>query len=78
MNIAIIRHRKPAAGVIYVPDKNVLYYALNNLGSFKADSTDGIESVISQATDPTTEIAAEAIENIIDASTEPRHTQIQC
>jgi 3'(2'), 5'-bisphosphate nucleotidase len=69
VNIAIIRNRKPAAGVIYVPDKNVLYYALNNLGSFKADSTDGIESVISQSTDPTTEIAAEAIENIIDAST---------
>ena len=69
VNIAIIRNRKPAAGVIYVPDKNVLYYALNNLGSFKADSIDRIESVISQSIGPTTEIAAEVMENIIYIST---------
>ena len=69
VNIAIIRNRKPAAGVIYVPDKNVLYYAFNNLGSFKADSIDGIKSIFSKSTRPTTEIAAEVMENIIDAST---------
>ncbi len=69
VNIAIIRDRKPAAGVIYVPDKNVLYYALNNLGSFKSDSIDDIESVIRQSTGPATEIVTEAMENIIDAST---------
>ena len=28
VNIAIIRDRKPMAGVIYVPDKNILYFAL--------------------------------------------------
>ena len=69
MNIAIIRNRKAAAGVIYVPDKDVRYYALNNLGSFKADSIDDIESVIRQSTGPATEIVTEAMENIIDAST---------
>jgi 3'(2'), 5'-bisphosphate nucleotidase len=69
VNIAIIRNRKPVAGVIYVPDKNVLYFALNILGSFKADSIEGIESVIRQSTGPATEIVEEAIENIIDAST---------
>ena len=69
VNIAIIRNRKPAGGVIYVPDKNVLYYALNNLGSFKSDSIDDIESVIRQSTGPATEIVTEAMENIIDAST---------
>jgi 3'(2'), 5'-bisphosphate nucleotidase len=69
VNIAIIRNRKPVAGVIYVPDKNVLYFALNILGSFKADSIEGIESVIRQSAGPATEIVEEAIENIIDAST---------
>ena len=54
VNIAIIRNRKPAAGVIYVPDKDVLYFALNKLGSFKADSIDGIESVTRRSTSPTT------------------------
>jgi 3'(2'), 5'-bisphosphate nucleotidase len=69
VNIAIIRNRKPAAGVIYVPDKNVLYYALSNLGSFKADSIRGIESEIRQSTGPAADIAAEAMENVIDVST---------
>jgi 3'(2'), 5'-bisphosphate nucleotidase len=69
VNIAIIRNRKPAAGVIYVPDKNVLYYALDDLGSFKAGSIDDIESVIRQSTGPATKIVAEALEDITDAST---------
>ncbi|MCP4217071.1 MAG: 3'(2'),5'-bisphosphate nucleotidase CysQ, partial [bacterium] len=69
VNIAIIRGRKPALGIIYVPDKNVLYYALNNLGSFKAGSIDGIESVIRQSAGSTTESSGEALESIINAST---------
>jgi len=69
VNIAIIRNRKPAAGVIFVPDKNVLYYAQNNLGSFKADSIDGIESVINQSDCSSTEGAVEALESMMDAST---------
>ena len=69
VNIAIIRDRKPVGGVIYVPDKNVLYFALNNLGSFKADSIDGIESIHSQVIGSATESTAQTIESIIDAST---------
>ena len=69
VNIAIIRNRKPAAGVIYVPDKDVIYYALNTLGSFKTDSIDSIESVIRQSTGSATETTLKAIEDIIDAST---------
>jgi 3'(2'), 5'-bisphosphate nucleotidase len=65
----MIRDRKPAGGVIYVPDKNVLYFALNSLGSFKIDSIDGIESINSQMIGSATESTAEAIESIIDAST---------
>jgi len=69
VNIAIIRDRKPAAGVIFVPDKDVLYFALNNLGSFKSDSIDGIKLISSQSAGSTTESTAEDLESIIDAST---------
>jgi 3'(2'), 5'-bisphosphate nucleotidase len=69
VNIAIIRDRKPAAGVIYAPDKNVLYFALNDLGAYKADSIDGIESINRQAADSAAGGTAEAIESIIGAST---------
>jgi len=76
VNIALIRDRKPAAGVIYVPDKNVLYFALNNLGSFKVDSgdsikqlaTDLIEPLNNQAGGPGNEKIAEAFDSIIAAS----------
>ena len=45
VNIAMIRDRKPLGGVIYVPDKDVLYFALNNQGSFKVDSGDSIKQL---------------------------------
>jgi 3'(2'), 5'-bisphosphate nucleotidase len=69
VNIAMIRDRKPAGGVIYVPDKNVLYFALDSLGSYKADSIDGIEAINSQVIGSVAESTAEAIDSIIDAST---------
>lgn len=69
VNIAIIRDRKPAGGVIYVPDKEILYFALNSLGSFKADSTDHIESINSQTAGFANGKSAEAIDIIIGAST---------
>ena len=43
VNIALIRRRKPAGGVVFVPDKGTLYFALNEVGSFKADSSDLVE-----------------------------------
>jgi len=69
VNIAMIRKRKPVAGVILVPDKDILYFALNSLGSFKADSIDGIESIINQAVGTANGKSAEAIDHIIGAST---------
>lgn len=45
VNIALIRDRKPAGGVIYVPDKDVLYFALKDQGSFKVDSGDTIKQL---------------------------------
>ena len=76
VNIAIIRDRKPAAGVITVPDKDVLYFALNNHGSFKVDSgdsikqleTDLIEPLNNQAVRPENEKVAQAFDSLIAAS----------
>jgi len=52
VNIAMIRDRKPSGGVIYVPDKNVLYFALNNQGSYKIDSGDIIKSLEADLIEP--------------------------
>ena len=76
VNIAMIRDRKPSGGVIYVPDKNVLYFALNNQGSFKVDSgdsikqleTDLIEPLNNQAVRPENEKVAQAFDSLIAAS----------
>ena len=45
VNIALIRNRKPAGGVIYVPDKDILYFALSDLGSFKVGGADNIKKL---------------------------------
>jgi len=38
VNIALIRQNKPVAGVIYVPDRDTLYFASTEIGAYKADS----------------------------------------
>jgi 3'(2'), 5'-bisphosphate nucleotidase len=38
VNIAMIRHNKPVAGVIYVPDRDTLYFAATGIGAYKADA----------------------------------------
>jgi 3'(2'), 5'-bisphosphate nucleotidase len=38
VNIAMIRHNKPVAGVIYVPDRDTLYFASTGIGAYKADA----------------------------------------
>ncbi|WP_405199744.1 3'(2'),5'-bisphosphate nucleotidase CysQ [Christiangramia sp. LLG6405-1] len=37
VNIALVRDQKPVMGVIYVPALKELYYAAENMGSFKVD-----------------------------------------
>jgi 3'(2'), 5'-bisphosphate nucleotidase len=37
VNIALISRSKPVAGVVLVPDKNLLYFASGKLGSHRAD-----------------------------------------
>ena len=37
VNIAQISNNKPIAGVVLVPDKNILYFASSKVGSYRAD-----------------------------------------
>jgi 3'(2'), 5'-bisphosphate nucleotidase len=41
VNIAIIQDRRPIAGVVGVPDKDVVYFALKDLGAFKLNLDKG-------------------------------------
>jgi 3'(2'), 5'-bisphosphate nucleotidase len=36
VNIAVIRSGEPVAGVIYVPDKSILYFASKKIGAYRA------------------------------------------
>ena len=73
VNIAMIRDRKPAGGVIYVPDRDVLYFALNNQGSFKVDSPDNIRqleaNLIESLKDQSFGVENEQISDTFDRST---------
>lgn len=37
VNIAMISNHKPVAGVVFVPDKNILYFASSEIGSYRVD-----------------------------------------
>jgi 3'(2'), 5'-bisphosphate nucleotidase len=39
INIACIHQRRPVAGVIFVPDKNVLYFGSQETGAYRMDSS---------------------------------------
>ena len=52
VNIALIHNGNPVLGVIYVPVKEELYFALDRLGSYKTDqnsTVDNIENLISNS-----------------------------
>ena len=37
VNIAMISNNKPGGGVVFVPDKNILYFASSKIGSFRVE-----------------------------------------
>ena len=47
VNIALVKNNKPIMGVIYVPVFKTLYFALENLGSFKCEITNTTTEIIS-------------------------------
>jgi 3'(2'), 5'-bisphosphate nucleotidase len=38
VNVALVENHKPVMGVIFVPDKNVLFFAIDGLGAYKLDT----------------------------------------
>ena len=45
VNIALIENNKPILGVIYIPTKSTLYFAQQNFGSFKINTTSKLNSL---------------------------------
>ncbi|MCP3876172.1 MAG: 3'(2'),5'-bisphosphate nucleotidase CysQ, partial [Desulfobacteraceae bacterium] len=43
INIALVKGRRPVLGVIYVPVKDVLYFALSEKGAFKLENANQIK-----------------------------------
>lgn len=44
VNIALIRNGRPILGVIYIPVKNVFYFASEGLGAYKLDNSNKLSS----------------------------------
>ncbi len=51
VNIALIEDGQPIMGVVYVPDKQTMYYAEKGKGSFKQVGADAPERIYSTASD---------------------------
>ena len=49
VNIAMIRDRKPAAGVVGVPDRDTLYFAADKIGSYRTKVSQAAELLKRQA-----------------------------
>ncbi len=45
VNIAIISKHRPMAGVVFVPDQNILYFAADDIGSFRADADQIVDRI---------------------------------
>jgi 3'(2'), 5'-bisphosphate nucleotidase len=45
INVALIRRGEPVLGVIYVPDKNIIYYSKEGNGSFKMDVSGSTQQI---------------------------------
>ena len=45
VNIALIENSAPVLGVVYAPDRRKLYFAIQNLGSFKTDGQPSIQKI---------------------------------
>ena len=75
VNIAMITNNRPVAGVVFVPDKNILYFASRQFGAYKVDISqiDGQLRAKLANTDPKLDLsesdAAEIVSALIDQST---------
>ncbi|MDZ7683253.1 MAG: 3'(2'),5'-bisphosphate nucleotidase CysQ [Fodinibius sp.] len=58
VNIALIDEGVPVLGVVYVPDKQTMYYAEKGKGSFKQFGTDSPERIFSSGSSKEDELTA--------------------
>jgi len=58
VNIALIEDGVPVLGVVYVPDKQTMYYAEKGKGSFKQVGTDAPDRIYSSASSKENELTA--------------------
>lgn len=49
VNIAMIKNNFPVLGVIYAPDKGVLYYGLDGMGAYRLTWEEGVQRMINTA-----------------------------
>lgn len=74
VNIAMIHHNKPVAGVIYVPDRDTLYFASTEIGSYKAGSRqisgvlDGQKQIAMQSAMVSDNHSVQRIQDLIERS----------
>jgi len=68
VNIALIQDHKPKAGVVFVPDKGILYFALNDIGSFKVESSKVLDLMDDTVSDSISHPSADALNEIVSRS----------
>jgi len=51
VNIALVHRNRPVLGVVYVPVKDVLFFAAEGLGAYKSDSSDVFELINGKASE---------------------------
>ncbi len=65
VNIALVENHRPVLGVIYLPVKDVLYYAEENLGAFRMH--DAEKTICALTQEPSIENAAEKLARFSEA-----------
>ena len=68
VNIALIVARKPKSGVVFAPDKGILYFAQDNLGAYKVDSAAILKFLEQEVVGSNHERASEIIGDITNRS----------
>jgi len=68
VNIALIEDHKPGAGVVFVPDKGILYFALRGLGSFRVASNQILNLLEEARSESISHKAEEILNEIISRS----------
>ncbi|UCD81608.1 MAG: 3'(2'),5'-bisphosphate nucleotidase CysQ, partial [Desulfobacterales bacterium] len=78
VNIALIQDQKPKTGVVFVPDKGILYFALEDIGSFKVESNKVINLLEEEKTDSISPEAEKILDQIVNRSVKlPRNDSAQ-